>query len=524
MNTLASLVLSLAVAGLAAPARALQAVSLGSKGPLVDVKVMIKAGSAEDPKGKEGAAALMGELLTEGGFGDPKDPVTKDKLNEMTRPWGTEAKPRVSVDKEITVISATVPQERLSEYVSKILVPMLTKPLFDAKELERVRGEALQGLRSGLRFERIEDLGIAALDNLVDRGTGYAHPGATEKGLLAVTREDLASLHKAVLGKDNVVVGATSDAAGVAKALEAALPESSSVKASPVAPQPAKGRTLLIITQPNAISSGVHLGFPIDVTRKSADFWPLYVGNVWFGTHRDSFGHLYGVLREERGYNYGDYSYIEAFEGRPQNLFPPFNTPRLSQYFSMWARPVAHQYVPHVLKAMTFELDKFSKGTLTEEQCAAAKKKAKVLYLSLAETKERLVESKLDDAFYGLNPGYLDSYVNAIDAVTCEQVNAAIKKHLRADDVEYVVVTNESEGKKIADAVSSGAPEWGKEPGDYQIDVKDEGGKKVYIVPQTKLDLLRRDAAWAYYPLDIDAKDIKIVPAAKMFETADLPQ
>lgn len=32
--------------------------------------------------------------------------------------------------------------------------------------------------------------------------------------------------------------------------------------------------------------------------------WPLYVANVYLGTHRDSFGQLYQKIREERGYNY----------------------------------------------------------------------------------------------------------------------------------------------------------------------------------------------------------------------------
>ena len=76
---------------------------------------------------------------------------------------------------------------------------------------------------------------------------------------------------------------------------------------------------------------------------------------------------------------------------------------------------------------------------------------------------------------------------------------------------------------KIAEQIASNAPAWGKSPADYQIDVKEEGGKKVYIVPEGKLDLLQRDAAWAYYPLDIPRSRIRIVPAEKMFETAALP-
>ncbi len=47
--------------------------------------------------------------------------------------------------------------------------------------------------------------------------------------------------------------------------------------------------------------------------RGDEDFYPLAVANSWLGEHRNSSSHLYQVIREERGLNYGDYSYIEYF-------------------------------------------------------------------------------------------------------------------------------------------------------------------------------------------------------------------
>src|SRR6185295_8617998 len=84
-------------------------------------------------------------------------------------------------------------------------------------------------------------------------------------------------------------------------------------------PEAFTGRHAFVIEEPNAPAASVHLGFPIDVNRNSPDFWPLYIANVYFGTHRDSFGQLYNEIRNERGYNYGDYSYIEYWAGRPNS-------------------------------------------------------------------------------------------------------------------------------------------------------------------------------------------------------------
>lgn len=523
MNALL-LLLSSALAA-AAPA----VVSLDSKAPLVEIKVMVRAGSADDPAGKEGLAALTAAALLDGGFTGPSGPVTKERLAELARPWGSGAQPRALVSKETTTFAFTVPKEAAGEYLRTILGPLLSKPLFAERELERLRAEALQGLRSGLRLERIEDLGLVGLDNLLHAGTPYAHPeGGTESGLRAVSREDLLAFYRRHYRQDGLIVGlGSADAglrAGVLEALsgleaEAADPElGAAAMAAPVRPE------ALIVAMPGAIASGLHAGFPLVLGRKHPDFWPLYVANVWFGTHRDGFSHLYEVIREQRGYNYGDYSYIEHFEGRPTLLFPPFNTPRRHQYFSIWVRPVAHPFVPHLARAITWELGQFARRGLSAEECALAKNKAKVLYLSLAETPERMLASRLDDAFYGMEPGYLPSYLKAVESVSCARVNAAAREHLLGRPLKYLIVTSPEEAPKLAKALADPAPAWGREPADYQIDAETRDGVKTYVVPEPKLELLRRDAAWAHQPLDLSPDAIRVVPAEKMFETAALPK
>lgn len=526
LTTLLALTLVLSAAAAEAP----KVVTLGSPAPLIDVKVMVKGGSAADPQGLEGLAYLTGRMLVEGGFGDPKNPVTKDKLAEITRPWGGGAYPDVDVTKETTVISMTVPKEVLGTYVQQVLRPLFTRPLFAPAELDRIRAEALTFLRSG-RLEQIELLGLIALDNLIHKDSSYAHPDiGTEKGLESVKAEAVRRFYSTFYRPDNMVVGVSSADPAIVSQVQAALGSAGKLDAAAFSVRPAekpaavKKREVLIVALPNAISTGIHAGFPLPLTRADKDYWPLYVANIWFGTHRDSFSHLYQVIRADRGYNYGDYSYIEHFEGRPSNLFPPTNAPRRYQYFSIWIRPVQSDYGLHLMKALTWELENFVRTGMTEEQCDLAKNKGRVLYLSLAETGERLLGYRLDDDFYGMAPGYLDGYLKNIDGVSCAEVNAAIKKYLQAENLKYVIITDDEVAPKLAEAIAAGGAAWGKAPADYQIDVKEEGGQKTYMVPEGKLDLLRLDAAWANYWLDIPKKRIRIAPAEKMFETQALPK
>jgi len=265
---------------------------------------------------------------------------------------------------------------------------------------------------------------------------------------------------------------------------------------------------VLLVTQPNAIATGIHAGFPFALTRAHADYWPLFVANVFLGTHRDSFGRLYNDIREDRGYNYGDYSYLEWVPARYAYLFPPPNTPRSRQYFSIWIRPVGHQYAHFLMKALAWELDNFARHGMTAEEVKLAKDKARILYLNLAETAGRLLGYRLDDWFYGmLDRGYMDTYLKQIEAVTAEQVNAAIRKYLQAANLHYVVVTDEATARKLQEELPTGKNAQGKTAEEYQVPS-----------PEKKQAILGMDKLWSDYPLDVPPSNIRLVQAKELFQ------
>ena len=489
-------------------------VTVASDSPLYQIKIMVRTGSADDPAGKEGTANLAARALIEGGFGNPKAPVTTQKLAEITRPWGDAAFPTVLVGKQATTFSMTVPRNAFAQYVQRVLKPMFNQPLWLPAEVDRLRRDTLTSIQSGLRFEDQESLGLLALDNYVFSGTRLGHLAlGTVKGLQAITPADLNAFYKRYYTLGNMYVATTINDQQDLSKLTAALPAGEPVyrPANLARSMVAPGRHVLIITQPNAIATGLHLGYPISLRRTDPDYWPLFVANVFLGVHRDSFGRLYQEIREERGYNYGDYSYIEYQYGRPQFLFPPPATPRDQQYFSTWIRPVGHQYAHFIMKAMTAELDRFARQGMTAQQVAAAKIKARALYLNYAESVSRQLGYRLDDMFYGMrDQGYLEQMLPRIDAVTPEQVNAAIKKYLQAQNLDYVIVTSQAEGEKLANDIAADSNVQSKTPEEYHISQP---------VPPDKQKMLDQDKQWAAYPLSIPRANIEVVKAAEMFES-----
>lgn len=513
----------------AGAARGQQIVTIKSPSSLIELTIMVRAGSVHDPLQKEGLAYLTARTLLEGGFGDPKKPTTKEELAALTRPWGEAARPSARVEKEVTTFYVRVPQDVLDRYLKDILEPLFAKPVFQESELDRIRNETLEKLTGSLRYEDIESLGLHAVDHYIFEGTHYAHlPEGSVTGLKNVKRADLLDFYSTHYRPQNLIVGISKEdgeiIAKVTRALSAlgrtgAVPERMETKAAPAA---VSGRNVVIVALPNADSTGIHAAFPISVNRTHPDFWPLYIANVFFGTHRDGFSYLYQEIRQKRGYNYGDYSYIEHFAGRPFLLFPPFNTPRKNQYFSIWIRPVAHKYTHHILKALTWELGELVRRGLTAEQVALAKNKAKILYLNLSETVSRLLNARVDDEYYGMGErGYLENYLQNIDAVSVERVNQSIRTHLQSVNMKYVVVTDDEVAERLAEDLAEGKNAFGKAPDEYQIPVVEKDGGRSLVLSPDQLEILQKDAVWNAFPLEFSRERINIVPVERLFETGD---
>ncbi|HEX8253028.1 MAG TPA: pitrilysin family protein [Thermoanaerobaculia bacterium] len=499
-------------------------VTLDSAAPLVTVRVMITHGSTSDPAGKEGLANITSDAITDGGFRGANGVVTKEQLAELTMPWGSGARPAVFTSARTTTFFFTAPREVIGRYVAEVMRPMLTQPLFEAAEIERLKNETLSEI-SSIRTEDLETLGLAAIDQFVLAGTGYAHHVVgRESTVPTITRDDVVRFYREVYRPENTIVGiSTTDPAIVAQVTDAVRAMNRDATTPPpaaprVEPQSFTGRQVLVVEEPNAPAASVHLAFPFAVNRSHPDYWPLYIANVWLGTHRDAFGRLYQQIREERGYNYGDYSYIEYWGGRPNNLFQIFNQPREQQYFSIWVRPVKHEHAVHMMKATTYELEQMIRNGLTAEEVSEAKNKARVLYLNLGETVPRLIGARVDDAFYGLtNSGFLESYIQALDRVTPQQVNEAVRRHLSTDNIKYVVVTSTPHVQTTVNQIRGAAPVFGKSWQDYEFTkAKLPDGTTVWQVPEAKLPTVQLDAVWAAYPLR--ATDVRVMNVSEFLK------
>jgi zinc protease len=464
--------------------------------PTISLSVQFAVGSQNDPEGKEGLAYLTSEMLANAAT----ETRSLDAILAALYPLA--ASYEIRVDVERSTFTGRVHRDNLDPYL-ELFTDALLHPKFDADDFERVRSDAINSIENTLRFSSDEELGKAALREFVFRGTGYAHPPVgTVAGLRAITLDDVRAFYRSHYNAANALLGLGGgfDQPLVAR-LEAALRELPAGEASdpPDIVVPAiEGRSALFIGKPGADAS-ISFGFPVDVHRGERDFYALWIANSWLGEHRNQSSHLFNVIREERGLNYGDYSYIEAFPEGGQRTMPPVNVPRRTQLFEVWIRTLPNAQAPFALRAALRELQLLVDEGMTADEFELTRTFLKKYSLHFAETTTERLGYAVDDRFYGIDgEGHLARFRRMMDELTLEDVNAAIKRHLQYRNLKIAIVTGDAANLRAL--LASDAPT----PIEY---------------PTPKPDaIVAEDREIAAVPLALAAERIEIVPVDEAFE------
>ncbi|MDH3525412.1 MAG: insulinase family protein [Acidobacteriota bacterium] len=465
--------------------------------PNVTFKLWFQVGSQNDPAGKEGLAALTGAMISDGGAGERSYEEILEALYPMAASYW------VSVDKEMTVVRGQAHREVASRFYDLFSAAVLD-PGFRAEDFERVKSDAINGIEKQLRYSSDEELGKATLYGEVFAGTPYGHlEDGRVSALEAITLDDVKSFYQEHFTRESVTMAlAGSYDESLERRLIADLGRlPAGAPAAVPAPEPAaiSGRRVVLVDKPGP-STAISFGYPIDVRRGSRDFYALWIANSWLGEHRNSISHLYQVIRETRGMNYGDYSYIEVFPRGGFRNMPPTGVGRRQQLFEVWIRPVPRDRAIFALRAALREVDALVRDGLTAEQVERHKEFLGKYVLQFATTTGERLGYAVDDRYYGIGgEGHLARFRETVAGITADEVNAAIRKYLQTENLVIAMVTEDAAGLK--ETLVSGVTT----PIDYGELAK----------PQAVLD---EDVEIAAYPLGIRAEDVKIVPVDEMFE------
>ncbi|MBN1417915.1 MAG: insulinase family protein [Planctomycetes bacterium] len=463
--------------------------------PTLAFRITFAVGSQDDPPGKEGLAFLTAMAMAEGSTAEHSYAEVLEILYPMAAGYG------VRVDRERTTFSGRVHRDNLDAYVP-LLLDAILRPAFAADDFQRIKQRTIDGIEKSLRYSSDEELGKAVFHTAVFAGTPYGHiEEGTVAGLDAISLDDLRAFHRRRFTRETVTlgIGGGFDDGLVARLRTAlaALPPGRPDPVPPPAPAPIEGRRLVIVEKPGP-ATAISFGFPISVLRGERDFYALWIANSWLGEHRQSASHLYQVLREARGMNYGDYSYIEYFpEGGGRDVPPP-GVPRRKQLFEVWIRPVPNEQAHFALRAAVRELERLVADGLSQEEFEFTRRFLSKFCLHYAPTTAARLGYAIDDRFYGIPaPGHLARFRAMMADLTRDEVNAAIRKHLRPENMVIAMVS--AEAKRLADAIAGETP-----------------SPISYATPKPP-EILSEDREIATYPLRIPRDAIRIVPVDDVF-------
>jgi len=462
--------------------------------PQVRFKLLFAAGSAHDPRGKEGLAALTAAMVGSSGSRERKiDEVTK-ALFPLAGSFSEQ------IDKEMTTFSGSVHKDNWNDYLG-IALPLLLEPGFREEDFRRLKDAQKNALQLDLKDNNEEEFGKERLQANVYAGTPYAHPVlGTVKGIESITLDDVKAFYRQAYTQGAVRVGISGDVsdamtASLTTAL-ARLPAGAGLPATSV-PQGRKPAGLEVeIIEKNTRATAISFGLPLEVTRSHPDFPALWLAKTWLGEHRASSAHLYQQIRELRGMNYGDYAYIEAFPGGMFQFFPDPNLGRKAQLFEVWIRPVAPQNAHFALRLALSELGKLVDQGLTKQDFETTRDYLMKNVFVMTATQDQRLGYALDAQWYG-TPEFTRMMREALAKLTVDDVNAAIRKHLSARKLSVVFITKDAAGLKQALVTDAFSP------------ISYDAAK-----PQAVLD---EDKVIGAMKLGIKEENVKITPAAQAF-------
>jgi predicted Zn-dependent peptidase len=386
--------------------------------PVVTFVMLLQRGSAGDPVGKEGLAALTADMLDEGS-GDR----TAIGLHEDLARIGAQFDTDIGADAAHATMTTL---GRFAERGLALLADMIARPSLTEVDFQRVRQLRLH------RLTQLRDVPGAVADRtfvqLLYAEHPYGHtPMGSEKALAGLTIDDVRAFHAQAIRPDAATLVAVGDcdhdqieriAAEVFAGWESAGGRDGALRPPPDPRMPlghatGHGARLFIVPRPSAPQSELRIGH-VAVARNTPDYHALVAANMVLGGQFVSRINL--NLREDKGFTYGART---AFDFR-----------RMPGPFSLQASV----QTAATARAIEESLDEIAaiRGPrpVSGEELALGVAALTRGYARSFETPEQIARAATQIALYDLPDDYFVNFVPEVERVTTGDVTRATAEHL----------------------------------------------------------------------------------------------
>lgn len=313
------------------------------------------------------------------------------------------------------------------DLVLDIIIESLCRPTFPDEHIERLRGQIVTGLQ--MRSNNTRQMAWLAFHE-----TAYAgHPyGQSISGYLdsvsEINRRDIVDYYDQYYGPKDMIIGVVGalPADEVLRKIEAVFggwrkDDQRTTALAPDATRPV-GITRRHVPMPEKHQADIVLGLP-GPRRSATDYLHVSLMNTVLGVF-GMMGRIGRNVREEQGLAYYASSRLEGGMGPG-----PWTV----------AAGVAPDKVDQAIDAIRHEIQTIMTEPVPGEELADSQAyRTGSLPMGL-ETNSGLVDSITDMELYGLGLDYLQRYSETIKAITVDDVLAAARTYLSADDLVITV-------------------------------------------------------------------------------------
>lgn len=269
---------------------------------VVSVRLAVPLRLADEPRDREGVAAILARLLDEGAGGLDADEIA-GRLERLGVAYGA------SAQEGSLGLDLDVPQRNLRPAL-ELLTTFLADPAFPEAELARMKESRLAEIEQ----ERASAPHRAAREliaTVYDSGERASRPsGGTAATVTAITRDDVVAHHRRHVGPAGSTVTVAGDLSGLD--VPALLEETLGRWVAPdhVPPAPAAAPALaadrvrvVVVDRPGSVQSELVVAAPGPDRRDPVAWAPCPVAAFVVGGTASS--RVDAVLREEKGFTYG---------------------------------------------------------------------------------------------------------------------------------------------------------------------------------------------------------------------------
>jgi zinc protease len=387
--------------------------------PAVSVRLLVRAGAAQDPKGKGGVATLTAALLDQGTATKSAFQIA-DAIDSIGGAMGTGA------GSDLSFVNAVVMKDSFG-LAMELLADVVRNPAFAEEEIDRQKQQALSGLQVSQNDP--DYLASVVFDRLVYGFHPYGLPNSgTAESLAAVTRQDIQEFHGRFFVPNNMILAVVGDvtseeAFGAAERVFGKWPRQD-VAAQKLVEPPPPTRRVVIIDKPDAVQTEIRVGH-LGIPRKHADYMAVDLAFKILGG--EGANRLHRVLRSERGLTYGASADIQTL--KQTGDFVAETDTRTDT-------------TGEALRLIFEEYSRLRRDRVHERELADAQAYLAGNFPLTIETPDAIATQVLNAVFYELPLEEIPTYRERVQAVGPDDVQRAARTYVHPDRLAVVLVGN----------------------------------------------------------------------------------